>query len=64
MATAAASMAAALRETTMDESWLSTVFGSVVLIVAAMFVVVHYRREHRRAHLLRRLDGTRHRFRS
>jgi hypothetical protein len=40
----------------MDESWLSTVFGSAVLIFAAIFMVAHYRREHRRARLMRGLD--------
>ncbi|WP_167760327.1 hypothetical protein [Paraburkholderia pallida] len=44
----------------MDESWLSMVFGFAVLVFAAMFVVAHYRREHRRARLLRRIDVTRH----
>ncbi|MEX4002053.1 hypothetical protein AB4Y38_24500 [Paraburkholderia sp. EG285A] len=30
--------------------------GSAVLMFAALFVVIHYRREHRRAQLLRQLD--------
>lgn len=43
----------------MDESWASVVMGSAVLLFAAVFVVDHYRREHRRAQLMRRLDHVR-----
>ncbi|MGF6970692.1 hypothetical protein OKW43_007787 [Paraburkholderia sp. WC7.3g] len=40
----------------MDEGWVGMVMGSAALVIAAIFVVGHYRREHRRAQLLRRLD--------
>jgi hypothetical protein len=40
----------------MDETWLSIVTGSAVLLFAAIFAVGHYRREQRRALSLRQLD--------
>jgi hypothetical protein len=40
----------------MIESWMSVVVGSFVLAVAAMLVIGHYRREHLRERLLRRMD--------
>jgi len=40
----------------MGESWLGIVFGTFVLITATTGVIAHYRREHRRAELLRNLD--------
>jgi hypothetical protein len=40
----------------MDESWVSMLMGSTVLVIAAMFVVAHYLREHRRARLFRHPD--------
>ncbi|WP_036044865.1 hypothetical protein [Paraburkholderia mimosarum] len=43
----------------MDENWVTMVMGSAVLLFAAGFVVDHYRREHRRAQLMRRLDHVR-----
>ncbi|BFG80050.1 hypothetical protein PTKU46_80840 [Paraburkholderia terrae] len=46
----------------MDENWVSMVMGSAVLVLAAIFVAGHYRREHRRAQLLRQLDHA-HRWR-
>jgi hypothetical protein len=47
----------------MNGNWLSTVFGSTVLVVASMFVILHYFREHRRARRLRALDPVRRHFR-
>jgi hypothetical protein len=44
----------------MAESVMGTVFVLIVLIVAAILVTAHYRREHHRDRLLQRLDG--HRF--
>jgi len=40
---------------TMDPGWVGMVIGSAVLLFAAIFVVAHYRRERRRAQLLRQL---------
>lgn len=40
----------------MIESWMGVVVGSFVLAVAAMLVMGHYRREHLRERLLRRMD--------
>jgi len=40
----------------MGESWLGIAFGTCVLFTAATAVIAHYRREHRRAELLRHLD--------
>ncbi|NPT62358.1 hypothetical protein GNZ13_49610 [Paraburkholderia sp. 5N] len=40
----------------MSESMVSTVAGSFVLAIAAMLVAGHYRREHLRKRLLRRMD--------
>jgi hypothetical protein len=40
----------------MTESWMGNVAGSVVLAIAAAVIVGHYRREHMRAQLLRRMD--------
>ncbi|WP_167334021.1 hypothetical protein [Paraburkholderia dilworthii] len=40
----------------MDEVRVGMVMGSAVLVIAAIFVVGHYRREHRRAQLLWRPD--------
>lgn len=45
-----------LNEGTMDEVRVGMVMGSAVLVIAAIFVVGHYRREHRRAQLLWRPD--------
>ncbi|CAE6825683.1 hypothetical protein [Paraburkholderia domus] len=44
----------------MDESWVTMMMGSAVLLIAALFVAGHYRREHRRAQVLQRLDYARH----
>ncbi|WP_193727890.1 hypothetical protein [Paraburkholderia franconis] len=41
----------------MDEGQAAMVMGSTVLLLAAIFVISHYRREHRRAQLQRRLDA-------
>jgi hypothetical protein len=43
-------------EAAMVESWMGIVIGTLVLVIAATEVVGHYRREHRRAQLLRHLD--------
>jgi hypothetical protein len=40
----------------MGETWLGIVIGTFVLAIAATAVIAHYRREHRRAELLRNLD--------
>lgn len=40
----------------MGESWIGVVIGGFVLVIAAFAVGAHYRREHRRAELLRNLD--------
>jgi hypothetical protein len=41
----------------MGEVWLGTAIGSAVLLFAAIFVLSHYRREHRRTQLLRQLES-------
>lgn len=40
----------------MGEAWLGMVIGLFVLASAAMLVIAHYRREHLRKRLLRRMD--------
>ncbi|MDR6474254.1 hypothetical protein ABIE53_001859 [Burkholderia sp. OAS925] len=40
----------------MDEQLVSIVMGCAVLATGIIFAVGHYRREHRRAQLLRQLD--------
>ncbi len=40
----------------MEQSWLGMSVGTVVLFIATIGVVAHYRRERRRADLLRNLD--------
>lgn len=40
----------------MVQSWLGLTIDTIVLIVAFRGVLVHYRRERRRADLLRNLD--------
>jgi len=40
----------------MEASLLVIAFGTAALAVAATFVIAHYRRERRRAELLRNLD--------
>lgn len=40
----------------MIESWMSVVVGVFILAIAAMLVIGHYRREHLRERLLRRMD--------
>jgi hypothetical protein len=40
----------------MTESWMGMVVGLVVLAIAALLIIGHYRREHRRERLLRRMD--------
>ena len=40
----------------MDQSWLAMTAGVIVLAIATSGVVAHYRRERRRADLLRNLD--------
>jgi len=40
----------------MDPSWLGMVAGTIVLAIAVFGVAAHYRRERRRADLLRNLD--------
>jgi hypothetical protein len=47
------------KEAAMAESIESTVVGLIVLIVAAILVTSHYRREHHRERLLSRLDAHR-----
>jgi hypothetical protein len=37
-------------------SWMGVVVGSFALAIAAMLVMGHYRREHLRERLLRRMD--------
>jgi len=39
-----------------DQSWLGTAVGLIVLMIAACGVIAHYRRERHRADLLRNLD--------
>jgi hypothetical protein len=43
----------------MAESMVSIVVGLTALIIAAMLVTSHYRREHHRERLLGRMDGHR-----
>jgi hypothetical protein len=43
-------------EFVMSESWMGMVVGSFVLAMAATLIIGHYRREHRRERLLRRMD--------
>ncbi|MFM0732615.1 hypothetical protein PQQ52_19190 [Paraburkholderia sediminicola] len=40
----------------MIESWVGMIVGVLVLAIAATLVIGHYRREHRRARLLKRMD--------
>jgi hypothetical protein len=40
----------------MIESWIGVIIGAFVLAIAATLVVGHYRREHLRERLLRRMD--------
>ena len=40
----------------MGESWIAIMIGGFVLAVAAIAVIDHYRRERRRAELLRNLN--------
>jgi len=40
----------------MIESWIAEIIGLFALVMAAMLVVGHYRREHLRERLLRRMD--------
>ncbi len=40
----------------MVESWIVVVVGTFVMVIAATCVAGHYRREHRRAQLLKHLD--------
>ncbi|WP_224010963.1 hypothetical protein [Paraburkholderia tropica] len=40
----------------MEQSWIGLAGGIVVLALAAAGVIAHYRRERRRADLLRNLD--------
>jgi integral membrane sensor domain MASE1 len=40
----------------MSAAWMGMVVGMFVLASAAMLVIAHYRREHRRKRLLRRMD--------
>jgi hypothetical protein len=43
-------------EADVDQSWLGMAVGLIVLVMAAGGVIAHYRREQRRADLLRNLD--------
>ena len=43
-------------EADVDSSWLGMACGVFVLVIAACGVLAHYRREKRRADLLRNLD--------
>jgi hypothetical protein len=47
------------KEVVMAESMESIVTGVIVLVVAAILVALHYRRERRRERWLSRLDGHR-----
>ena len=40
----------------MDQSWLGVAVGTSALVIAAIAVFAHYRRERRRAEFLRKLD--------
>ncbi|HKR47909.1 MAG TPA: hypothetical protein VJU59_50990 [Paraburkholderia sp.] len=52
----------------MDEPWMEAVMGStvvvgtVVLVIATIFMISHYRREHRRKQLLRQVDDYSQRY--
>lgn len=43
-------------EADVDQSWLGVAAGTIVLVIAAVGVTAHYRRERRRAELMRNLD--------
>ncbi|WP_168787784.1 hypothetical protein [Paraburkholderia aromaticivorans] len=43
----------------MIESWMGVVVGAFVLAIATTLVIGHYRREHLRERLLRRMDHRR-----
>jgi hypothetical protein len=43
-------------EADMDQSWLGMAVGTIVLAIGAAGMIAHYRREQRRAELLRNLD--------
>lgn len=43
-------------EASMDETWVGMAVGTLVLVIAAVGVAAHYRRERRRAEVLRRFD--------
>jgi hypothetical protein len=43
-------------EADVDQSWPGMAVGTIVLVIAAAAVIAHYRRERRRADLLRNLD--------
>ena len=45
------------KEANVSTSWIGIVVGTFVLVVAAIGVAGHYRREHRREQLLRNLDN-------
>ncbi|MFL9912758.1 hypothetical protein [Paraburkholderia sp. RL17-337-BIB-A] len=40
----------------MAESWMGVMAGAFVMVIAAIGVIGHYRREQRRAQLLKHLD--------
>lgn len=40
----------------MTGSWVGVVVGACVLVIAAVLVIGHYRREHLRERLLRQMD--------
>lgn len=43
----------------MDETMVGVALGFSVLLIAALFVVAHYRREHLRQRLIRGMHGHR-----
>jgi hypothetical protein len=43
----------------MDETMVGVALGSSVLLIAALFVIGHYRREHLRRRLIRSMHGHR-----
>ncbi len=47
------------KEIAMIESWMGVVVGAFVLAIATTLVIGHYRREHLRERLLRRMDHRR-----
>jgi hypothetical protein len=51
----ALSLTTVLNEVTMNPSMAAMMTGSAVLLFATIFVVGHYRREHRRARMLRQM---------